>query len=173
MAKTDIIIGVLALLAVINGLRAGVIARLFAWVGIAAGFLALSYTVPLVDEFANLQGPARAWLFKVAVGVMTVVAGALIGTLVGRMIRGGARLTPLSFLDRVGGVLFSLAVIAFATALVFNAAAGLSGGIGDDVRRSYSYSQMQRFAGNAPQLFDLLRLDQFNNGPNDSEDSET
>lgn len=173
MPKSDIIIGVLALLAVINGLRAGVIARLFAWLGIAAGFLALSYTLPLVDEFANLQDPTRALLFKVAVGVITVVAGALIGTLIGRVIRGGVRLTPLSLLDRVGGVLLSLAVIAFATASVFNAAARLPGSVGDDVRRSYSYSQMQRFAASAPQLFDLLRLDQFNNGLNDSEESET
>lgn len=160
MPRTDIIIGVLVLLGVINGLRAGVIARLFAWLGVAGGFLMLSYTVPFVGELVGLENPTRALLFKVAVGIATVVAGALIGTLIGRIIRGGVRLTPLSLLDRLGGVVLSLAVIAFAVASVLNAAARLPGGVGDDVRRSYSYTQVERFAGTTPQLFDLLRRDQ-------------
>jgi len=173
MPKTDIFVGVLVLLSVINGLRAGVIARLFAWLGVAGGFLMLSYTVPLVDEFVSLENPSRGVLFKVAVGVITVVAGALIGTLIGRIIRGGVRLTPLSLLDRLGGVVLSLVVIAFGVASVLNATARLPGSVGDDVRRSYSYAQVQQYAGSAPQLFDLLRRNHFEDAPNDSEDAET
>lgn len=160
MPRTDLVVGVLVLLAVVNGLRAGVIARLFAWLGIAGGLMLLSVTIPLVDTFETSANPTRGLLVKVAVGIATVVGGALVGTLVGRIVRGGVRLTPLSVLDRVGGIVLSLAVIAFAVSSVLNAGARLPGQIGEDVRRSYSFRQIERMSINPPRLFDLLGRDQ-------------
>lgn len=159
MPRTDIIIGLLVLLAVFNGLRAGVIARVFAWLGVAGGFLLLSSTIPLIDGFVDPENPTRGLLLKVGAGIVTVIAGALIGTLIGRILRVGVRLTPLSLLDRLGGVILSLAVITIGIGSVLNAGARLPGGIGEDVRRSYSYSQVERLTASAPSLFDLLRRD--------------
>lgn len=168
MPKTDIIVGVLVLFAVINGLRAGVVARVFAWLGVAAGFLLLPYVVPRVSEWFIVADTTRALLLRVAVGAATVIGCALLGTVIGRVVRIGVRFTPLSLLDRLGGVVFSLAVIALGMSSVLNAAARLPGTMGDDVRSSYSYAQLQRLWTDSLNLFDGLNDDLFNDSLNDS-----
>ena len=166
MPRTDIIVGVLVVLAVINGVRAGVVARLFAWIGIAAGFLLLPTTVPLGAEYVPASTVGRAVLVRLAAGALTVLLCALLGTLIGRLVRVGVRLTPLSLLDRLGGVVFSLLVVGFALGSLLTATARLPGAVGEDVRRSTAYLQVQQLSFNLFSFWEVLP-ERFEDAPSD------
>lgn len=142
MPRTDIIVAVLAVLAVVSGWRSGVIARLFAWVGVVAGFLLLPRVLPFVNAVFTPDTLGQRFALNLAASITVVIAAALAGRIVGRIIRFGVRLTPLSLIDRAAGVCLTLFILFVAVSSVLHAAAQFPTGVGDDVRRSFTYQTL-------------------------------
>lgn len=156
MPRTDIIVGVVTMLAVISGWRAGVIARLFSWIGVVAGFLLLPRVLPALNALFTPDTLGRTLAFNVAASVGVIIGAALVGRLVGRIIRFGVRLTPLSLIDRGAGVVLALAILFLALSSVLKAVAQFPSAAGDDVRRSYAYQSLEQFPFNLRRVIDLL-----------------
>lgn len=173
MPATDIIVGVLVFLGLINGMRAGVIARLFGWLGVVAGILALPIVLPRINALFLPDEPTQALLFNITVGAAVVIVVAIGGMLLGKVMRSGVRLTPLSLLDRAGGIVLSLAVIAIGVSSVLSAAAKLPSGVGEDVRRSTSYSVVESIPWLPIGLVDLIPPGTFDGFPNGESADET
>jgi uncharacterized membrane protein required for colicin V production len=173
MPRTDIIVGVLVVLAVISGVRAGVVARLFAWLGVIGGFLLLPVVLPRVNVLFTPSTAMRLLLFNVVAGFVVVLLAALLGRIVGRVLRIGVNLTPLSLFDRVGGVLLSVAIVGFGIASVLHAAAKLPSALGDDVRQSTSYTLLVERDTVPTRWIDLLPTTLFDRLPNGSAEPET
>jgi S1-C subfamily serine protease len=104
----DIGVIVLAVLAALGGWRIGFLARVFSWVGMAAGLYLAVRFLPDVVNFFNLSGSVA----RVALAVAVLLAGAFIGQGLGLMV--GARLhAVLPFggvrtLDRAVGALLGV-----------------------------------------------------------------
>ncbi len=153
----DILIGFLALLAVLGGFRAGLLARVAAWAGIALG-IALSFrTVPFAVELAGeLDPPMRLAIgigaFALTLGVTSAVAG-----LLGSTIRRTIAVTPLGGLDRLLGAAASAAVVLGMVWLLAPAAADVPGTVAQQVRTSQVVAAIDSYAPEPPDAVRALR----------------
>ena len=86
MNAFDIGILVLAVLAGLGGWRMGFLARVFSWVGMAAGLYLAVWFLPDIVSFFNLSGSVA----RVALAVVVLLSGAFIGQGLGLMV--GSRL---------------------------------------------------------------------------------
>ncbi|KQR02771.1 colicin V production protein [Arthrobacter sp. Leaf141] len=108
---------ILALLSyLVYGLRNGFLVTVGGIAGFAAGAVAAFFAVPLVSGFV----PDPGWRLTaiVAAGVVLVVLGHSLGTMVGRLIRGAVRIPPLRAVDRIVGGAANLAVSALVMSML-------------------------------------------------------
>ena len=106
----DAVAGALLALAVIAGWRGGLIGRLGAWVGFAAGGLATARWVGSGIELLNIDGQNQ----RLAIAAAAVLLGALLGHGVGRRLARGLRgLVPRPFrlIDSIIGVFVAIGFV--------------------------------------------------------------
>lgn len=139
MSRTDLLVLGVAAVALVSGGRAGVIARVFGWAGVIAGFLLLPRVLPYVNQTFAPASLGRLLTLNVVSSIIIIVGAALLGRVLGRVVRFGVRLTPLSLLDRAAGILLTLGLATIAVSAVLQSAALLPNAVGDDVRRSVAY----------------------------------
>ncbi len=108
---------ILALLSyLIYGLRNGFLVTLGGIAGFVAGAIAATFAIPVVSGWVTDE----RWRLTaiVATGLLLVVVGHSLGTLIGRSIRGVVRINPLKTVDRLLGGAANLAVSALVMSLL-------------------------------------------------------
>ncbi len=116
MILVDVIVVGALVIALILGVVRGFLASVGTITGLVAGALAALWLVPLAGPLI----PDAAWRgFALAAGaVVLVVLGTVIGATLGDLLRRGVERTPLRWLDRLTGGVFSLVAMALAVLLV-------------------------------------------------------
>ena len=112
----DVVFVVALALALLQGIRRGLLASLGSLAGIALGGVAAWWLVPIVGRFI----PAAEWRGWAVLAVIAVllVGGAILGGTIGRALRRGADRIRLRVLDRALGGLANVVVVALALSLV-------------------------------------------------------
>jgi S1-C subfamily serine protease len=157
MNALDVGLALLVLVAVSGGLRVGFVARALTWVGLAAGAVAASFTVPLAlgaleAERANVRFIAGLVVLAVTVAVCTSVLQGI-----GARLRAGMGSSPLSRIDRVlGGVAGAVLVVALVWFLL-PSAGNLSGPWAEQVDDSRALAYVQELAPPPPEAAHDLR----------------
>ncbi|MGP3536178.1 MarP family serine protease [Microbacterium sp. RD1] len=121
MLLVDIVLLVILALAVITGVRRGLLASLGLFVGLALGGVAAYWLMPLVGLWVPLPG----WrtVAVVATGILLLLLGAAAGSAVGRVLRRGADRIRLRIPERILGGAVSLVAAVLAVSFVGGALA--------------------------------------------------
>lgn len=114
----DIVVGLILLGAALSGWRAGLFRSAFGALGLIAGGVAAYLLLPQISAWV----PAPEWRAAIVIGsgVLLLIAGNALGSLIGRLLSRGMKIIKLSVLDRIAGFAVSLVV----TALVLGTVAG-------------------------------------------------
>ncbi|HEY9425312.1 MAG TPA: CvpA family protein, partial [Microterricola sp.] len=114
----DIVVGLILLSAAVSGWRTGLFRSAFGALGLIAGGVAAYLLLPQISAWA----PAPEWRAAIVIGggVLLLILGNALGSLVGGLLSRGMRVIKLSVLDRLAG----LAVSTVVTALVLGTVAG-------------------------------------------------
>ncbi len=147
-------------LAALGGYRAGFVARVLSWIGLAAGIVLAVLVAPrILEAFSTAADPQVRAL--VAVGLFVVVAslGATVGEMVGSKLRRLIPPGPLRMVDRsVGAVAAGFSVLVLLW-LLLPALAEVPGDISSQVRNSAIARAVDEAAPTAPgPLQDLRNL---------------
>ncbi|MGX5697622.1 MarP family serine protease [Agromyces soli] len=112
----DAVLIVIAVLAILNGWRQGLLRTAAGLIGLVAGGVAAWVAMPWVASLV----PSPEWRTPavVATALVLLVAGASAGAWVGRLLRRGADAVKLGVVDRLLGAIGNLLVTAFVVALV-------------------------------------------------------
>lgn len=118
----DIVLLLILIGSALTGWRMGFLRSVFSAAGLIAGGISAYMLLPIVVEWM----PAPVWRIVVVVGggILLLVLGATLGSLLGRLLRRGARAIKLSIIDRLAGLVTSTVVVALVIGTI---AAGLSG----------------------------------------------
>ena len=136
LTRLDLILLGLLLLAVLSGLRVGLVGRATRLAGLALGLLAVGVTVPAVLAALDPQPlPLRAGL-AVGVAAATVLAVTAVVMAVTAPVRALLRLGPLSLVDRAAGAVASGVAAVLLAWLLLPAAAVVPGRVSAEVRTS-------------------------------------
>lgn len=153
----DVGLALLLVVAVFGGIRVGFVARALTWIGLVAGAMAASFTVPLVlgaleSERANIRFLAGIGVLALTIAVCTAVFQS-----VGTRLRSGLGTSPLSRIDRfLGGVAGAAMVLGLIWFLLPTATAA-PGAIAEQVRSSRSLTWVDTVAPPPPAAFQNLR----------------
>lgn len=159
MNLLDLALALTLVAAILGGLRAGLVARVFTWTGVAVGALAATFTVPLVLRVLDGGPPSTRFVVGIAVLAATVALSSSLFQAVGARARAGVAATSLSGLDRVLGALAGGALILAVVWFLLPAAAGTSGEIARQVRGSALVGMVDTLAPSPPQAaYDLTAL---------------
>ncbi len=113
MNALDVGLALVLLVAVSGGLRVGFVARALTWVGLAAGAVAASFTVPLVLSVLEAERADLRFLAGITVLAVTVAVCTAVLQNIGARLRASLGSSPLSRIDRVlGGVAGAAMVVA-------------------------------------------------------------
>lgn len=157
MNPVDLLLLGLFALAVVGGVRAGFVHRLFTWTGLAVGVLLATQTVPFALSAVE-AGDAAVRLFVGVLVLATTVAvcSVLFGS-VGARARARVDATALSGVDRVvGGVAGAAAVVAVVWFLL-PAAADVPGAVARSVRTSTIVDAIDRVTPEPPDAARTVR----------------
>ncbi len=112
----DAVLVVVAVLAIANGWRQGLLRTAAGLVGLFAGGVAAWFAMPWVASLV----PAPEWRAPAVIGtaIVLLVAGSSLGAWLGRLLRRGADAVKLGVVDRLLGAVGNLLVTAFVVALV-------------------------------------------------------
>lgn len=152
----DVVIVAVLLVALIIGVRRGLVASAGTLLGLVAGGFAAYWLAPL----ANDAWPWRDWRPLVVVVVVAglLAGGAAIGGAIGQAMRRGVDRTRLRIVDRVLGGLASVVVAALAVSLVGSSIVTLGGpALGPAVASSHVLRGIERFTP-APVAAGLAQL---------------
>jgi S1-C subfamily serine protease len=139
----DVGLALVLVVAVLGGLRVGFVARALTWIGLAAGALAASFTVPLVlgileAERANIRFFAGVGILALTVAVCTSVFQS-----VGTRLRAGMGTSPLSRVDRALGGLAGAVMVVGLVWFLLPTAAGAPGALSEQVSTSRSVAWVE------------------------------
>jgi S1-C subfamily serine protease len=112
----DIVLIVVLVVALIIGVQRGLFASLGTLVGVAGGGIAAFWLIPIVND--AVPWPQWRGLIVLAVAVLVLVTGALLGSALGMAIRRGADRIRLKGIERLLGGAVSVVVAALAISLV-------------------------------------------------------
>lgn len=120
----DIVVALILIGAAFNGWQAGLFRSAFGALGLIAGGVAAYLLLPQISVWA----PAPEWRAAIVIGagVVLLMLGSALGSLIGGLLSRGMKRIKLSVLDRLGGI----AVSTVATALVLGTVAGGVGSMG-------------------------------------------
>jgi S1-C subfamily serine protease len=157
MNVIDLALIILAVVAIIGGMRVGFVARIAGWVGLGLGVAAATWTVPRVLDL--IRG-AEAGL-RLAVGLFVLaVTVAIVASLfqaVGSRAKRSIAASPLSGIDRVAGGVAGVAAVTAITWLLLPAAAEVPGDLALQVRDSAVVSAVQQLTPEPPDASQALR----------------
>jgi uncharacterized membrane protein required for colicin V production len=132
----DVLLVIVAVLVLLGGLRAGLLARAAGWAGLVLGFMLSGRTVPAVLGYATQAGlPARSLLAVLTLSLTVTLTG-LVVQLLAAPLRRALTIGPLAVLDRALGAVASLAAFAMLAWLLLPTAAAIPGRISSEVRAS-------------------------------------
>ncbi|MDF2491956.1 MAG: colicin production protein [Microbacterium sp.] len=117
----DVVLALALVLAVLAGVRRGLLASAGALVGLVLGGVAAWWLVPVVGRWAP-PGIDRGWA-TLGVVVVLLIGGTMVGAAVGKALRRGADRIKLKAVDRALGGVVNVAVVALAMSLVGQAVA--------------------------------------------------
>jgi uncharacterized membrane protein required for colicin V production len=130
----DVALIALLVLAILGGLRLGLVARLASWIGLVAGILLATWTVPYTLALVAGGEPPVRFGAALLVVLITVTVTTTLFQAVGARARSTIARTPLSAVDRgLGAVAGGLAVLALAW-FVLPVAAEVPGSVARQVR---------------------------------------
>lgn len=161
MATVDwVALGVVAFSA-LAGLRNGLVTSLLSLSGLAGGAFAGSRLAPYLVS----GGSSSRWAPVVSLvgAIVGAALGQTVAALAGRFLRGGLRLTPLRFLDSLGGIVFGAAT-GFVLVWVLGATALLVPGqtkLRQEVQRSVIVRRLNEAVPPDRLLHLLARIDPF------------
>lgn len=157
MTWLDLVLLLVLAAALRSGWRAGLLNRLGRWVGLAAGLLASTWTVPLaLAHSAELSIGARAAVALTTV-VVTIVLLTLVSSLIGAALGQVVARTPLAPLDRAAGGLAGGVLVLVATWLMLPLAAELPGTLGEQARDAAANRVLASVAPTAPDVSGPVR----------------
>lgn len=112
----DIVVGLILLSAAVSGWRTGLFRSAFGALGLIAGGVAAYLLLPQISAWA----PAPEWRAAIVIGsgVLLLIAGNALGSLIGGLLSRGMRVIKLSVLDRLAGIAVSTVVTALVLATV-------------------------------------------------------
>jgi S1-C subfamily serine protease len=157
MNLLDLALVLLLLSAVVGGLRVGLVARVLTWIGLGAGALAATFTVPLVLRVLETGSSTIRFVAGVTVLVVTVTVCTSVFQSVGSHLRDGVAASPLSGVDRVLGALAGGAMVLVVVWLLLPAAAETSGGVAQQVRGSTLVAAVDTLGPEQPGIAHDLR----------------
>lgn len=157
MNLLDVLLLVLLVVAVTGGLRVGLVARALGVIGLVAGALAATWTVPLVLGLVQNLAPAGRLFLGVGVLALTVAVCTTVGQSIGNRLRAGLSSTPLSGFDRVAGGLAGVAMVLGVFWFVLPAVSDVPGAIAREVRGSTVASMVRTMAPPPPDVMRALR----------------
>jgi S1-C subfamily serine protease len=153
----DLLLLGLLVLAVVGGVRAGFVHRLFTWTGLAIGVVLATQTVPFALSAVEAGDAAVRLFVGVLVLALTVAVCSVLFQSVGVRARARVEATSLSGLDRVvGGVAGAAAVVAVVWFLL-PAAADVPGGVARAVRTSTIVTAIDRVTPEPPDAARTVR----------------
>ncbi len=122
MLVVDIVLILLLVVAVVVGVRRGLLASVGFFAGLAAGGAAAYWLMPLVGLWVSVPG----WrtVAVAATGVLLLIAGAALGSALGKVLRRGVDRIHLRIPERILGGLVSLVAAILALSFVGGALAG-------------------------------------------------
>lgn len=153
----DLLLLAAAAMTALGGLRAGLLARVAAWAGLALGIVLASWTVPSVLSLADASGlPARTFVAVLTL-VLTVSLTSALLQLTSAPLRRLLTLGPLSLLDRALGAVTSLLVFALLVWLFLPTAAAVPGRVSREVRASAVLGALDAVTPAQPDLGRTIR----------------
>lgn len=153
--SVDIAVGAVIALACLRGLFLGLIREAFSLASLAAAYFAVRAFVGPVSDWVGeisggrISGALEPWVAGALLVVVTIVAV----TIVGRIIRRGARAAGLGFVDRVGGGLLGATegvLVVVVLALLVGDWVGRDHPAIAKTRTLAALEQMERFVGEVP-----------------------
>jgi S1-C subfamily serine protease len=123
----DVLLAITLVVSATAGWRLGLLARAASWLGLAAGFLLATVTVPWAVRTIELGVPTSRLLVGLVTLAVTVMAVSGVAQAIGLRMRGRVRETPLRLLDHWGGLAAGLAGLIVAIWFLAPAAAGVPG----------------------------------------------
>lgn len=157
MSLLDIALLALVLLAILGGVRVGFVARLASWIGLVAGILLSTWTVPYTLTLVEGGDAAVRFGAALLVVVVTITVTTTLLQAVGVRARRSIARTPLSTVDRVlGGLAGALALLALAW-FVLPVASEVPGAISRQVRSSTVLGAVERLGPPPPEASRAIR----------------
>lgn len=157
MNLLDLLLLVLLVVAVIGGVRVGLVARALTLVGLAAGALVATWTVPLTLGVLEDALPAARLVAGIGVLVLTITVCVTACRWIGSRLRAGLATTPLSGLDRIAGGLAGAVLVLGALWFLLPAASEVPGAISREFRGSAVASAVRNLAPPSPDVTRTLR----------------
>lgn len=157
MNLVDLLIALFVVVALVGGLRVGLITRALTWIGFGLGVLLATRTVPFALSFAAASGAAVRFVVAVAIFTLTVsIGGGVLGAL-GRRLHHGIGSHVVARADRIaGGVVGALLAVALVWFLL-PAASEVPGGVAREVRNSTIATGISEVAPTPPNAARGLR----------------
>lgn len=115
----DIILIILLIIGIFNGFRRGLIHQLSALLGLILGLYGALYLSHFAINFLTEYISLNPLYIKIIAFILTFVVIVLIVRIVGRILQKTIAFAGLGFLNRLGGVLFSLIRYLFILSIIF------------------------------------------------------
>ncbi|MET1018098.1 MAG: MarP family serine protease [Leifsonia flava] len=118
----DIVVIVLLIAAAVSGWRSGFLRSVFTAIGLVVGGIAAYLLLPVFATWTTSPG----WRIAIVLGggILLLVVGEAIGSMIGRLLSRGVRVIKLGPIDRAAGLVTSTVVVALVLTTV---AGGISG----------------------------------------------
>ena len=153
----DLLLLAAVVVAVVGGWRVGLVARLATWAGLAAGFLASSWTVPTVLDLVPVEGALVRLFTGLLVVAFTVSVVTSLFQLVGSRVGQLVSRTPLRGLDRAAGAAAGTAAVLAVVWFLVPAAAEVPGAVARQVRSSAAVGVMRELTPAPPDAARTVR----------------
>jgi S1-C subfamily serine protease len=132
----DVVLLLTLVIAIIGGLRVGLVARAATWVGLVVGVVLASRTVPLALGWMDGGEPTLRLLLGLGVLAVTVSLSTTLFQSFGLRARHRLARTPLSGIDRAAGSVAGAVAVVLLAWLLVPAAADVPGEVARQVRNS-------------------------------------
>jgi S1-C subfamily serine protease len=132
----DLFLILTLLVAIVGGLRVGLVARAATWIGLAVGLLLATRTVPFALSWLDGGEPTLRLVLGLAVLAVTVSVTTTVFQSFGLRARHRLARTPLSGVDRAAGGVAGAVAVVLLTWLLVPAAADVPGEVARQVRNS-------------------------------------
>lgn len=157
MNLLDVVLLVLLALAILGGLRVGFVARIASWLGLAAGVVLATWTVPYTLDLVEGGQPPLRFGAALIVLLVTVTVTTTLFQALGQRARRSIGASPLSRLDHAAGALAGALALVAMVWFVLPAASDVPGTIAREVRGSAVLSMVRTLGPPPPEASRALR----------------